>query len=321
MKNECVMKKMSMIVLAVAICWAGGSVTQGFIVSNGLEAYLDFTVDPGGATVIDKTGNGNNGTFVTGMDPSTGGPSVNGVPYWDGSGVRFNNGFVDLNPAVGTIGSLTSGTIEIIIDDHKIIDTQIASLNVLSVANTGNDAAGGYGREYDWEVGLDHRYNGVTKNYFSGRVNGADQLSTNTGHHGMLPADGSQREQYFVQWEGTTNQARLVGRFQSGGSLTVMSSPWATTGTMPDFLSDAINLRFGGRNYDHPDMGEHWNSGEKPYYTSVGNILRVYDRVLTDAEMLQNWNEYNAEIPEPATIGLLTLGGILGLRRRNRKQA
>jgi hypothetical protein len=307
MKNVCVMKKMSMIVLAVAVCWAGGSVAQGFIVSNGLEAYLDFTVNPGGTSVIDKTGNGNNGTLVNGPDPDGAGP-VTGVPHWDGTGVRFFGGWVDVDPS-GSIDTLSSGTMEFIIDGMPITDNSISTGTPLSVANAGNT-----GRDHDIEVWLNHRFQpGTARSHFSGRAGAGDEIDTSYIAN-MQNTDGGQREQYFIQWDGGTNMARLVGRFNRNGSIVVDQTPWVGTGSMPDFLSAAINVRLGARNNGNAAM-------EAPHYQSEVNIFRVYDRILDDAEMLQNWDQYNAEIPEPATIGLLTLGGILGLRRRNRKQA
>ena len=47
------------------------------------------------------------------------------------------------------------------------------------------------------------------------------------------------------------------------------------------------------------------------------NTFRVYDRVLSGAEVEQNFNAGPSVIPEPGTIALLGLGGlVLSLRRR-----
>lgn len=302
------MKNLAMLALvAVMALWGAVSVAQAYVVSGGLECYLDFTVDPGGTAVIDKTGNGNNATLISGPDPDGGGPAT-GVPTWDGTGVRFFGGWVDIDPT-GSLNALTAGTLEIIYDDMPIIDTQISTGTPISVANPGN--AAGDGRTEDWEIWIDHRALGGRGAYISGRVGGADQFGTSYVH-GMYIPDSMQREQYFAQWSG--GQVRLVGRYYLNGVVTTNASPWVSTGSMPAFLSAATNVRFGGRQYEEPYASS--NPMEPPYYRTVGNIFRVYDRVLTDAEMLQNWNEYNAEIPEPATMSLLLLGGLLGLRRK-----
>ena len=306
MKNECIMKKMSMIVLAVAICWAGGSVTQGFIVSNGLEAYLDFTVDPGGTTVIDKTGNGNNGTLHSESDPDGGGPAT-GVPTFDGSGIRLFGGWINVDPS-GSLNTLSSGTLELIYDDMPIINNSISTGTPLSVANPGNAAGGG--RSDDWELWVDHRTLANRGFSFNGRVGGVDQFGAGVTHH-MTAVDTEQREQHFVQWDGVSKQARLVSRFYKDGVLTVGTSSWESTGTMPDFLSAATNVRVGGRHYEEPYYST--NASESPYYRTSARILRVYNRVLTDAEMLDNWNAYNGPVPLVPTTCQGTIAGGFGI--------
>lgn len=263
---------------SVLICLLAVGTVSGQLVTDGLEAYLDFTVPPAGVIVVDQTGNGNNATLVTGADPDGGGP-VTGVPYWQGTGIRLFGGWIDVDPT-GSIDSLSSGTMEIIMDEMPMINTAISNGTLLSVANTGNG-----GRTDDIELWLDHRVLSNRSNHISGRVGGAGQFDTGY-FHGMGAPDGSQREQYFIQWDGGTDLARLVGRHQSGGSLQVMSTPWFTTGLMPDFLSAAVNLRIGFRHDGTSPL-------EAPHYQSEVNILRVYDRVLTDAEMEQNWFAFN----------------------------
>jgi hypothetical protein len=269
--------------------------SNNYITGAGLHCYLDFTVDPGGTTVIDQTGNGNNGELINGPDPDGAGP-VTGVPHWDGTGIRFFGGWIDVDPT-GSLNTLGSGTLEVIIDNMPITDTVISTGAPLSVANTGNT-----GRDNDFEIWLDHRVLANRSAHFNGRVGGVDQIDV-TYLHGMDIPDGGHREQYFVQWNGGTGQARLVGRHQAGGVLTVNSTPWEPTGSMPDFLSAAINLRLGARNNGNSPM-------EGPHFNSQVNILRVYDRILTDAEMQQNWDVYNGPIPSgPATCQEAIAGG------------
>jgi hypothetical protein len=280
-------ENMAYLRFSVAICLLGFGTASGQLVTGGLEAYLDFTAPPSDTTITDQTGNGNNAILVTGPDPDGGGP-VTGVPTWNGTGVRFFGGWIDVDPT-GSLNTLGSGTLEVIIDNMHIVDTLISTGASVSVANTGNT-----GRDNDFELWLDHRALVDRSAHFSGRVGGVGQFDTSY-LNGMGPADGGQREQYFVQWDGGANQARMVGRHQKGGVLTVSSTPWVATSGMPDFLSAAINLRLGARNDGNARM-------EHAHYQSVVNILRVYDRVLTDAEMAQNWDAYN----EPFSTGIPT---------------
>jgi hypothetical protein len=302
--------------LTLEISWPGGDVdvlagiavdqlvqhtfTGGacFIVGDGLECYLDFTENPGGTSVIDQTGNGNNATLVTGPDPDGGGPAT-GVPHFEGTGIRFFGGWIDIDPT--GLNSLGSGTIEIIYDDMPITDNAISTGTPLSVANAGNT-----GRDNDWEIWVDHRTLANRAFNFNGRVANVEQINGAFVTHHMTSVDTMQREQHFAQWDGATNEARLVSRFFKDGVLTVDSSPWVSTGTMPDFLTAATNIRFGGRNTVNDTM-------EGPHYRSVGNILRVYDRVLTDAEMLQNWDAYNGPVPIVPTTCQGAIAGGFGI--------
>jgi hypothetical protein len=300
MKNSG-MKIVSMLGVALAL-WVGSPVAQGDLTLSGLECYLDFTVppipaDPGPdpnnpdpnsvPMVIDLTGNGNNGSVINGPDPDGAGP-VTGVPEFNGAGLRFHGGWIDVD-VTGSINTLGSGTIEIIIDGMPITDNSISTGSPLSIANTGNT-----GRDNDFEIWLNHRYQpGTARHHFNGRAGAVEQFETNYINF-MQNTDGAQREQYFVQWDGGTDLARLVGRHQRDGALVVDSTPWVGMGTMPDFLSAAINLRLGARNNGNAAM-------EAPHYFSEMNILRVYDRVLTDQEMSDNWDAYNTQIPDPTT--------------------
>ena len=281
------------------------SAAQGVdIVLDGLECYLDLTKDPNAANpglVPDLTGNGNDGTLISNPDPDGGGPAT-GVPTFDGAGIRFFGGWMDVDPC-GTLNTLSEGTLEIIYSNMPIIDNAISAGALLGVANPGNDAGGG--RSDDWEIWVDHRTLVNRTGALSGRDGnaGVDEFITNI-IHGMNLGDGSQREQYFAQWSG--GQARLVGRFYVGGVLTTMASTWVSTGSMPAFLSEATNLRFGGRHYPNPLDA----ATEPPYYYTTGNVLRVYNRVLSDEEMEQNWNAYNGPIPIPQSCQDVIDGGL-----------
>ena len=46
------------------------------------------------------------------------------------------------------------------------------------------------------------------------------------------------------------------------------------------------------------------------------NTFRLYDMALTDGEVLSNFQAGPSMIPEPVTMSLLVLGGLLALRRR-----
>jgi len=288
-------KNMAYLRFSVLICLLAVGTVSGQLVTDGLEAYLDFTAPPAGVIVADQTGNGNNATLITGADPDGGGP-VTGVPYWQGTGIRLFGGWIDVDPS-GSLNTLSSGTVEVIYDDMPIIDNAISSGTPLSVANPGNAS----GREDDWEIWVDHRTLPARRFYLNGRNGdaGVNELDTSVTHH-MTAVDTEQREQHFAQWDGVSKQARLVSRFYKDGVLTVGTSPWVSTGAMPDFLSVATNVRFGGRHYTDPTNGPIWNPMEAPYYRSVANILRVYNRVLTDAEMEKNWFAYN----EPFSTGI-----------------
>ena len=310
MKNKCGMKVVRIFGLGIALTlWGGSPVAQGDLTLSGLECYLDFTVaplpaDPGGdpnnpdpnslPTVIDQTGNGNNGTLHSESDPDGGGPAT-GVPTFDGSGIRLFGGWINVDPS-GSLNTLSSGTLELIYDDMPIINNSISTGTPLSVANPGNAAGGG--RSDDWELWVDHRTLANRGFSFNGRVGGVDQFGAGVTHH-MTAVDTEQREQHFVQWDGVSKQARLVSRFYKDGVLTVGTSSWESTGTMPDFLSAATNVRVGGRHYEEPYYST--NASESPYYRTSARILRVYNRVLTDAEMLDNWNAYSTPIPTPTT--------------------
>lgn len=75
----------------------------------------------------------------------------------------------------------------------------------------------------------------------------------------------------------------------------------------------AAGSRVGGSARD--DQGTPWYTGDFDTYIGQIGLVRIYDDALTGTEVAAS---YNTIIPEPATLGMLAVGGAIGLIRRRR---
>ena len=323
-----------MYVLAVLGVLACGPAAYGFVVADGLEAYLDFTKAPdvgdgnSGSVYVDKTGNANNATLSLNNRATTGAffNASRGGPW--GPAVRLNGGWVNLD-AGGSMSSLASGTVEIIISSMASID------NAISVGTLFNPAwAVDDGYKNGWEVWIDRRAH-LRRVFHGGRVGGLDAFSHGISG-GIYPVDtapgpeGGWRDQYVVSWDEAGNVTFMVRSYNADGavahdiSTTTLWSAGPTASGASQFLNGMVMARIGARTNDadawNPIDGVNEASAilEEPYHYTHVEIFRVYDRVLSVDEINQNYEEYNAEIPEPATMVILVGGTLAGLLRRRR---
>ncbi|MDP7348128.1 MAG: PEP-CTERM sorting domain-containing protein, partial [Phycisphaeraceae bacterium] len=172
-----------------------------------------------------------------------------------------------------------------------------------------------------WEMWLDRRSG--KRAYASGRISGADKFSLLAGT-GLF--NNSLRDQLVIRFDGD-NVEFFARTYNAGATVTDIGDPGYTSiggaidaATGMAMLQGLDLLRIGARNNESE---AHIPAGGNPdsilQASTFADVFRVYDRQLTDAELLQNFINYNGailRIPEPATLTLLATGGLTLLRRR-----
>ncbi|MCC7350050.1 MAG: LamG domain-containing protein [Phycisphaerales bacterium] len=139
------------------------------------------------------------------------------------------------------------------------------------------------------------RFSGVQNNGAAYKeVSSTDALTANTWHHVAAVGTFSERTgqdlvdftdvQLFVDYVATGSSVRFFGPTSSGSS--------GNSG--PNFATSTANYNIGANNP----------------FSGLIDELRIYDSPLMTTQMLQ------AVVPEPASLGLLGLGGLLLVRRR-----
>lgn len=332
-KVASMIKQLVSIVAAVVLLAASSGASAGYVVSEGLMTYFDFTKAPdiagdlngpggiAGANSIykDKAGSGNTaktkmdnlastGSFHDPRDPRASGPL--------GPGVALNGGWLDIIPNAA-ITDLTTGTIELQISSHPGIDNSCSYCGTpLQGSHTLDD-----GFANGWEMWIDRRSS--KRAFATGRIGGVDKLSTLAGP-GLL--NNSLRDQLVIRFDGDDVEF-FVRTYNYDATEANLGDPsYTSTGGQIDtatgmaMLQGLDLLRIGARNNESE---AHIPAGGNPdsimHASTFADVFRIYDRQLTDAELLQNFTNFNGailRIPEPATLTLLATGGLTLLRRR-----
>ena len=258
-----------LIVLAVFGILAGGSAAHGEVVADGLVCDLDFQDDShqSGDTWTDATGNGNNATLQNGAFFN----AVGG--YW-GDAVQLAGGWIDIDPT-GGINALATGTVELFIRDMP--------MGLFGCPMQWSDVAGD-GYNSGFELWADRRTHANGRHaYFGGRSGGVEQFS------GDVPASLWQdyRDQWVLRFDGTSAELymRTYNYLGTAGEIDETTEhKIAVAAGGREFLMGVALGRIGARNDE--DAGG--PSSIMPAATHA-ETLRVYDRVLTDTELAENW--------------------------------
>lgn len=168
--------------------------------------------------------------------------------------------------------------------------------------------------------------------------NGGPPTSVERGAlYGEFPAGTANQTRHYLRLEGIGESSRTVlyDEFAPSGNSAGSDSPLFDTGTFTQvvvtkngdtvtFYENGVrvgNTKTNSETYSGPTVNRTFfgkrevSSGNFESFDGQFNIIRVYDKALTGSEVSQN---YNATIPEPATLALLGLGGSLMLFGRRK---
>lgn len=309
----CLMAAVSML---AAVAPAPAQLTEA-----GLEAFLDFTKPPdiggtgAGSMYVDKTGNGNNATLQFNTNQTTGAFYDANRPTPLGPAVGFNGGWVDIVPQAN-LTSLTTGTVEFWMTQPYGDNAPMWSAVGFQASRTLNN-----GFWDGWETW--HDKGGATRFSVSGRsggVSGApDDFVSLTNH----PYYTENREQWIVRFDGAN--VEISARLYDNGTSQIGCAPQCSftdtnffTASVPDggvqFLQGIQLLRLGARNNESDTGGD--PHAIQPAASRL-ELLRIYDRVLSNAEIDGNYVAFNT--PEPSSLLLTIAGATMMLRRRRQR--
>lgn len=314
------MKKMrwTLCVLSAVSMLAAVPMASGGLTAGGLQAFLDFTKPPNsggtgaGGVYVDKTGNGNNAVLQFNTAQTTGAYYDATRPAPFGPAVGFNGGWVDIVPQ-SNLTSLTQGTIEFWMTQPYGDNAPMWSAVGLQASRVLDD-----GFANGWETW--HDKGGATRWAIGGRTNGVDDFGVLRNHEYYT----ENREQWIVRFDGSN--VEISARLYDNGTSQAECAPecsLANTGFYTDttsaggvqFLQDMQLLRLGARNNESETGGD--PHAIQPAASRL-ELFRVYDRVLSDAEIDANYVAFNT--PEPSSLLLTIAGATMMLRRRRARQ-
>lgn len=290
----------------------------GGLTENGLEAFLDFTKAPNsggtgaGSVYVDKTGNGNNAELQWNFDMSTGAFYHAARPAPFGPAVGTNGGWVDIDPQ-SNLTSLSQGTIEFWMTQPYGDNAPMWSAVGLQASRVIDD-----GFANGWETW--HDKGGATRYAISGRTGGVDDFGFLRNHQ----YDTENREQWIVRWDGSNIE--ISARLYDSGTTQIECAPECSM-TNTAFYTDSIPsteqllqgvqlLRLGARNNESEAHITGDPDAVQPAATRL-ELFRVYNRVLSNAEIDANYVAFNT--PEPSSLLLTIAGASMMLRRRRQR--
>jgi len=250
---------------AVAFNTSSSNLTNGSTLTSGLVGHWTFDGPDITTSILDKSGNGNNGGFGGG---STSSAKVAGKL---GQGLQFDgvNDYVDMgNPAsLQTTGDLTlsvwikptsfPGT-----DDNTVL-MKAGPGDCAYKMDVTRDSSGG-------APGLQHFYMFVTSD-----------------NNRCVPGAGTGAQRYNTTMLATSTWNHIVGVYRAGTSLDVYLNGVLDDGTLVDTSgSPAIPATVHGTSTATVKMGYDWIAGQNPFAGSMDDA-RIYNRALTAAEVKQ----------------------------------
>lgn len=168
-------------------------------------------------------------------------------------------------------------------------------------------------------------------------------ITSNRGAlYGEFPAGATNQTRHYLRLEGigTGTRTALYDEFPPSGNSAASDSQLFDTSAFTQVVvtksGDTMTFYKDGaqvgatKNHSETFSGSvaqtafGFRNSQNESFDGQFNIIRVYDGVLTPAEILQNFNaeplSFGSVVPEPSTMALALLGflGLIGFRRRRR---